>query len=154
MACSQSLAPKISDQHSEHLLPKLNLPPKKRNLLKTQACQDLFDPLGAQGADIFAQGRLLGAGDLGDHHHAGFAQIGFSGWQQQVAGFLCPFEIAGQGADHHRLDAAVVEEVILNHHMGVGHTRSAGLGIVELQPVEVSLLNRALGGHLLKPGPT
>lgn len=106
---------------------------------KSDAFNNLFDLWRGKGADLFGKIGFIDRDDLGYVDNAVFGEAALAFLKEDIAGGICPLQIGGQSADHYSVDPAFVEDVILNHHMGVSVSRLGTMRLAQINPVDVPL---------------
>ena len=117
------------------------LPSEERRLLEPQAGQDLLHPRVGQGPDALPETDLLYGGDLRDDHDAPFRKVSLAILEQYVPRLLRPTEVRRQRAHDHGRDARAVEDVVLDHHVGMGMARDGPQLVVLPHPEHVAAVN-------------
>jgi hypothetical protein len=117
------------------------IPSEERPLLEPQAGQDLFHARVGQRPDPRAQAGLLDRRDLRDDHEAPLGKAPFARVEQDVPRFARPVQIRRQRAHDHGRDARVVEDVVLNRHVGMGAGRHGPSRVVRPHPEHVAAVD-------------
>ena len=117
------------------------LPSEERPLLETQAGQDLFHARAGQRPDPRTQAGLLDRRDLRDDHGAPLWKVPFALPEQDVPRLARPVQVRRQRAHDHGRHARVVEDVVLDHHVGVGAARDGPSRVVRYHPEHVAAVD-------------
>jgi len=68
----------------------------------------------------------------------------FPFFQKNVSGGLCPLKVGRDGADNHRTDPALAEQVVLYNNMWMPETKSGAGRNAEVNPENIPLADNHL----------
>jgi hypothetical protein len=89
---------------------------------------------------VFTQLTLVHRENLRDNNDTLLREVGFTRFERDITRRICTVEIGSQRTDNHRIDAATVENVVLNDHMWMTIAGARAGRFVKVNPENIALI--------------
>jgi len=108
---------------------------------ESDSIKDFPHALMAQRSDALTELRFVHREYLRDVDDASPGEVGLALGQKNVSRRLRVLEVRGQGADDDRVDAAAVENIVLNDDVWMSVAGPRTYGLARVHPVDVALVD-------------